>query len=320
MLTKTDNIKISVALCTFNGEKYIQKQLDSILNQSVLPDEIVICDDCSIDATFQLITNFAKSSTVDVKIFKNAQTLGFVKNFEKAISLCTGDIIFLSDQDDVWMPNKVEKVCSFFEENSYMNVVFTNAQLIDDNDMSFTHKTLFDAVNFTGKTQKLFNEGFGLELLNLENRITGATMAFRQNFVSKIIPFPECNGIVHDELIAISGISNQCIGFIDECLIKYRIHSLQHSGLGEWLDKPPHAQVFKPYPVKKKYLNCRGIFVLDGLKHINFMDKRDLIFKSNWGLLLILSSIITYFKLYSKHAFLVMMYDILFYTRYNLKK
>ena len=103
---------ISVAMCTYNGEKYIQEQLESIIYQSVPPDEIVICDDCSNDATLEIVKDILNSYDGIVQLVSNKHNLGYRKNFEKAISLCHGDIIFLSDQDDVWSSNKIEIIKS----------------------------------------------------------------------------------------------------------------------------------------------------------------------------------------------------------------
>lgn len=99
---------ISVAMCTFNGEKYIKEQIESIINQSLVPDEIVICDDCSKDNTLNIIKETLDNWPGKVQLVVNEKNLGYRKNFEKSISLCNGDIIFLSDQDDVWNRNKIE--------------------------------------------------------------------------------------------------------------------------------------------------------------------------------------------------------------------
>src|SRR5262249_10160572 len=104
--------KISIALCTYNGAKYLSSQLESYLAQTCLPDEVVVCDDCSQDETVTILNDFAIRAPFPVRILVNDQNLGSTKNFEKSISLCSGEIIFLSDQDDVWMPNKIERVSS----------------------------------------------------------------------------------------------------------------------------------------------------------------------------------------------------------------
>lgn len=304
-------MKISVALCTFNGQEYIQSQLNSIFNQTYLPDEIVICDDNSSDITLSLIHTIAQDSSIDVRVFKNATRLNVVKNFEKAISLCAGDIIFLCDQDDLWMPDKVEKMYSYFNENPTINVAFTNAYLINDSGSQFIDKRLFDVVNFTKLAQQYFLEGFGFELLNIGNRVTGATMAIRKEYVSHILPMSEMVGIVHDELIALTAIADRSIGFIDECLIKYRVHSTQKLGLGIWINLPPSSDIFKYRQINTLY-RYLDVFSKDSkiTERLNFIDKRRKIIKSFFGILLLVISAPDYKKFYSQYACTVMKNDI----------
>ena len=103
-------MKISVAMCTFNGAEFLPAQLESIFAQTRRPDEIVICDDGSSDETQQLLTKFAAKSPVPIALKLNQQNLGSVKNFEQAIKLCNGDVIALGDQDDVWRHDKLESI------------------------------------------------------------------------------------------------------------------------------------------------------------------------------------------------------------------
>jgi glycosyltransferase involved in cell wall biosynthesis len=100
-------VNISVAICTYNGEKFLKQQLDSILLQTVCVNEIIICDDISTDSTIEILEAYQNKYPSLIKIFRNEKTLMTVKNFEKAITLTTGDIIFLADQDDIWCLNKV---------------------------------------------------------------------------------------------------------------------------------------------------------------------------------------------------------------------
>jgi len=102
-------MKLSVALCTFNGEIFLKEQLDSILNQSINIDEIIVCDDQSTDNTKQILESYKKDNPDLFKIYYNEKNLRSNKNFEKAIKLTSGDYIFLSDQDDIWKENKVEE-------------------------------------------------------------------------------------------------------------------------------------------------------------------------------------------------------------------
>ena len=108
---------LSIAMTTYNGSKYLQKQLDSILNQSYSDFELVICDDCSIDDTFEILKIYEKRDS-RIKIFKNNENIGFSKNFEKTISLCKFDYIALADQDDIWKENHLELLLSNLNDSS----------------------------------------------------------------------------------------------------------------------------------------------------------------------------------------------------------
>lgn len=122
---------VSVAMCTYNGAQYIEEQLLSILHQSVPVDEIVICDDGSTDETIEIIKRIKRDAAIPISIHINEPHLGVNLNFEKAIKLCHGDIIFLSDQDDIWEENKVDTIIDYFSTHEDKNVVFGDAVLID---------------------------------------------------------------------------------------------------------------------------------------------------------------------------------------------
>lgn len=108
--------KISIALATYNGEKFIEEQLKSIVNQSIKPDEIIVCDDNSTDGTVKILQNLINFyKDFNIKLVINEKNIGYTKNFANAIKMCTGDIIFLSDQDDIWAKNKIEDYMKAFE-------------------------------------------------------------------------------------------------------------------------------------------------------------------------------------------------------------
>ena len=146
-------MKTSVALCTYNGDKYLSEQLDSILNQSIQVDEIVICDDKSTDGTHDIINQYYSKYPNIVKFYLNETNLRSVKNFEKAISLCTGDIIFLSDQDDSWLPEKVAEMTSYFDLNPTISVLATNANCMDENSELIDKFTVWDIPQLVNKHQ-----------------------------------------------------------------------------------------------------------------------------------------------------------------------
>ena len=172
-------MKISVALCTYNGGKYIEEQINSILNQSVKVDEIIVCDDQSKDDTLLKLKKLQTKNT-SISIIENDINLRSTKNFEKAISLCTGDYIFLSDQDDSWNKQKVEKTIAVFNENPTAEGVFSNASLIDENNNIFTDKTIWDSVFFFENEFKKPIDFFDIIAKN-GNVVTGATLCIKKS-------------------------------------------------------------------------------------------------------------------------------------------
>lgn len=222
-------MKISVALCTYNGEKYLAKQLNSIVNQiDAFVDEIIVCDDNSSDATVEILLQFQKKHPSVFKIINNETNIGSNKNFEKAISICTGDYIFLSDQDDVWKKDKVNKILAVFNQNPTAEVVFSNADLIDSDDKLLSHTTIWDSVFFIEKEMPKPIDFIDIISKN-GNIITGATLCIKKQVKEYIFPFP--TSILHDEWIACLVALRNTIAYSTENLISYRIHENQQVGM-----------------------------------------------------------------------------------------
>ncbi len=219
--------KVSVAMCTYNGEKYLKEQLESIASQVLLPYEMVVCDDCSSDDTMGILERFAKTCPFQVHIYRNDKNMGSTKNFEKCVSLCTGDIIALCDQDDVWLPEKLEKIIGVFEKLPGAGVVFTDALVVDEKLQPLGYN-MWDSTNFTNKQKKDILRGKPINTLLKQNVATGATMAFKSLYREKFFPIPV--NWYHDSWIAFV-IALFCdIRFIEEPLIKYRQHNNQQVG------------------------------------------------------------------------------------------
>lgn len=227
-------MKTSVALCTYNGEKFIRQQIDSILDQTKKVDEIVVCDDGSTDSTVSILDSYQEKHPELFKIFINDENLRSVKNFEKAISLCQNDIIFLCDQDDVWMENKVEVILDYFENNRKISTVATNGYGINDQNHLLNVYSLWDIPEFFAE-QKIPVDYFKI-IAFAGNIATGASMAFRKEIFSKLRPFPLFKGFHHDEWIALNAAYNDSFYFLPEKLFKYRIHREQQVG-DVFLDK-----------------------------------------------------------------------------------
>jgi len=218
--------KVSVCMATYNGRAFAEAQLASILRQLRKDDELIVVDDNSKDDTLRVIDAIGDAR---IKVFINKTNLGVVKAFERAIREASGDIIFLSDQDDLWLENKTEKVLGLFMADPELTLVLSDAQIIDSegaivSSSFFTHRGGFRA---------------GVLRNALRNGYLGCSMAFRRKMLEYFMPIPP-DIPMHDMWI---GIVNDIFGktaFIDEPLIQYRRHgnnatSPHHAGLRRML-------------------------------------------------------------------------------------
>ena len=220
-------MKISVALCTYNGGKYIEEQINSILNQSVKVDEIIVCDDQSKDDTILKLKKLQTKNSC-ISIIENELNLRSTKNFEKAISLCSGDYIFLADQDDLWNEQKVAKILTVFEENPTAEGVFSNANLIDSNGSALSNKTIWNSIFFFENEMPKPIDYINLISKN-GNIVTGATFCIKKEVKDFIFPFSE--KILHDQWIASLLAFRNTLYYSSENLISYRVHEKQQVGM-----------------------------------------------------------------------------------------
>lgn len=222
-------MKISVALCTYNGSKYLKQQIDSILNQQgIIPTEIIICDDKSVDDTLNIITEYKTLYPNIFTIYCNELNVGSTKNFEKAISLCTGDYIFLSDQDDMWKNNKIQKILEVFDNYPDAEGVFSNADIIDQNDNLIPALTIWDSIFFLEKELPKPIDFFDVMSKN-GNVVTGATLCISKSVKDFIFPFHA--NLLHDEWIANLLAVRNTLYYSDLNLISYRLHKNQQVGM-----------------------------------------------------------------------------------------
>ena len=221
-------MNLSVALCTYNGEKFLTEQLDSILNQTQKITEIIVCDDGSTDQTISILENYNVRFPNLFKIHQNEHNLRSVKNFEKAISLCTGEIIFLSDQDDIWVCNKVEDYVSYFNNHPNINVLASNGYCIDQNSIVHEKYAFWDAPQFL--RDKNIDVDYFKIITHISNIATGASMAFRKSIVNDILPFPLMNNFHHDEWIALISSATSSFDLLNKKYFYYRIHDSQQVG------------------------------------------------------------------------------------------
>lgn len=245
--------KISIALCTYNGADFLSEQLESFLRQTVPPDELVICDDRSIDKTAEIIDDFSKSAPFSVRFYTNEKNLGSTANFEKAIKLCSGDIIFLSDQDDVWNAEKIELMRDEFHKSENVGLVFSDGELVDENLKSLNRK-LWDFA-FPPEERNFAKQNGLFEVILRKNVVTGAATAFRRKFLENVLPIPnDIPNVIHDAWIALSISSVADAVFIDKPLIKYRQHLQQQMGIDwKYLKESRKINRFNHYANSIKY-------------------------------------------------------------------
>jgi len=197
---------ISVCLPTYNGEKFIQQQLDSILNQSVAINELIISDDSSTDRTIEIIKSYTDNR---ITLIENQKFRSPVFNLENALKQAKGDYIFLADQDDIWYPNKVKIVLEHLENH---NLVVSDCKLIDK-----------DNTILVGSFYKLINSGQGFFKNFIKNTYLGCCMAFDRSVLDYVLPFPKSIAI-HDHWIGLNAELFSSIYFCDEQLVGYRKH------------------------------------------------------------------------------------------------
>ena len=210
---------LSIALATYNGEKYIREQLDSILMQTVTDWELVACDDCSSDGTFRILREYAEKDD-RIRVFRNETNLGFRRNFEKAVSLTSGDYVALCDQDDVWYPDHLERLLGIMGDCS---LACGNAELVDGAGRSMG-VTLDRAQHFR------WTEGNYLYMLLLRGcKFQGASMLLEGEFARKCVPIPD--GVyAHDMWFAACACMEDGLRYSTECVTKYRRHGDNETG------------------------------------------------------------------------------------------
>jgi glycosyltransferase involved in cell wall biosynthesis len=221
-------MRFSVAMCTHNGAVYLKEQLESFALQSHPPQELVVCDDGSTDATPQILDDFARRAPFSVRIFKNRDNLGYRKNFEQAIGLCEGDLIALSDQDDFWYPNKLLELTAVFERDQTIGGVFSDGDLMDFQSRP-VRGTLWRSFKFDANEQNRFRNRDALAVLLRRNVVTGMTLAFRSALRDRLLPIPAT--WEHDAWIAILVVLYSRLESYPKRLVRYRLHRHQKIGV-----------------------------------------------------------------------------------------
>jgi glycosyltransferase involved in cell wall biosynthesis len=202
---KTNNV--SVCMTVYNGEKYIRQQIESVLSELQQDDELLIYDDLSTDATAKIVTELAVDKRI--KFRKNAKKLGVVKNFEHVLRDALGEYIFLCDQDDVWLPNKVQVCVDALKKHL---LVVTDCVVVNQ-DLDVLYPSFFE----------LRHSGVGILKNIWKNTYLGCCMAFNRELLNYSLPIPK-NMPMHDMWLGLVAEANGNVLFIDEKLSLYRRH------------------------------------------------------------------------------------------------
>lgn len=225
---------ISVALCTYNGAAYVQEQLLSILEQTCRPAEIVVSDDGSTDNTLEVIrTTFAgwsetHSSRPEVRVLSNPSPLGVTANFEQALAACSGDLIALSDQDDIWLTERLDRMATQFRRRPELELLHADARLVGATGAPLGH-TLLETLGVSQRDRSAVHAGQALDVLLRRNIVTGATMMVRRGLVNRSRPFPAA--WVHDEWLAVVAAATGLVDLLEESLTDYRQHGGNQIGV-----------------------------------------------------------------------------------------
>jgi glycosyltransferase involved in cell wall biosynthesis len=207
---------ISVVMATYNGERFLAEQMDSILAQTYTPLEIVCVDDGSTDNTMEILKGYEQENPSIVRVFSNPKNLGSIKNFERGCTLARGGFIAFSDQDDWWQPAKLEKLHAEVSRSENAAFAYSNAEVVDA-ELRTVRARRWE------NEEEMFRGRNCLEAL-FYNRVMGCTMLARIAFVLKCIPFPE-EVYHHDKYLALMAPALDLeIGYVSESLIKYRQH------------------------------------------------------------------------------------------------
>lgn len=282
-------MKISVAMATYNGEKYIEKQLTSICKQSQQVNEIVIIDDHSSDQTVKVIDEIITLyPQIDFKIQKNDHNIGYINNFRKAIKLCTGDIIFLCDQDDIWHSNKVEEMTHIMERDQRIKVLGSSFSFIDGEGKTFEMKKQKNKSNhnmIAGNIKDNEIVKMSLERLVFHNFCQGCALAITKEISQAFIRENNVS-LPHDWQISLLGSISEGTYFYNKPLFYYRIHNNNTLGVNDQLstkEKLNHdirtnatKEVLESVRLIEKYTNEKKWKKIESFlnKNLNYMIQK----------------------------------------------
>lgn len=227
--------RISVALGTHNGERFVGEQIASILGQTLPVSQIVLSDDASSDRTVEIVEQAVAQhraqhgSAPELVVLRNDPALRVTKNFEQAIAHSAGDLVALCDQDDVWHLRRIERLAAQFIDPA-VRLVFSNARQVDDSGNYLGHD-LFEAMGMSPGERELVEQGEAYRQFMRRNLATGATVMFRRSLFDLAAPFP--GAWLHDEWLAVIAAAYDGVCMLDEPLTDYRQHDANQVGMSK---------------------------------------------------------------------------------------
>lgn len=268
---------ISVVMATYNGEKYLIEQLDSIRNQTVAPDEVIICDDGSKDSTPKMVTDYIMEYNLSNWFYTvNEVNLGYGNNFHQAVNRAKGDYIFFSDQDDLWVPEKIETMIGIMEQHPDCQLLCTDyAPFASDADAPEPPKQILDRMPNNGVLEKI-----SLAPKSVYIGALGCCMCVRKSFSDSIEPYWFDSWAQDDRMWRMAQCANGCY-ILHKNLVKHRLHGNNTSTYGKYHSVEKRVKLFKDMQAANeqmlKYLgdnSCAASEKKLMQKHICMMDKR----------------------------------------------
>lgn len=205
---------VSIALATYNGEKYLNEQIQSLVDQNYRPLEIIVVDDRSTDNTWNIINDWKIKYPDLFTIVRNEQNLGFNQNFSKAIGLCNGQYIAMSDQDDIWVANKISTLVDLFESDPEITLVHHKDDHIIDGKIQKQVRDKYYRIPYTGNDPKSIFYSY---------QMGGHSMMLNRTIVQDLLPIPD--GILYDWWILLIAVWKGKVAYCDDDLVHFRYHS-----------------------------------------------------------------------------------------------
>lgn len=271
-MRQSDGHFVSVVLCTHNGRRFVAEQVSSILNQTRVPNEIVLSDDDSTDGTVELVEKMVREfsgrhseSGPALKLIRNSPALGIRRNFEQALTKSQGDVILLCDQDDRWYPVKIEAMLEVFSGRPELLLLHGDAALIDEGGAQLG-STLSNRQNLTSEDVIKLQDNRGLDVLVRRNVVTGATVMLRSSLVQIAGSIPK--SWLHDEWLAVVAAALGGLSFEATPFGEYRQHSSNQVGVRRRPTLEKVRMVLAPREPRNTRMLNRAVVLQDRIRSI----------------------------------------------------